>query len=130
MALHVTIREPGKHWSNAAVVALTVLLSPLLIVFGLMVMLVMWPIRKLFPPKPLSAKSMIDELDRMLHGPTDYDIDYGLQVIARCDFNSMQLEQLKQRVLRVGPPPWTAEAIDELKAVRDSARALFAGDAQ
>ena len=129
MTVRVTIWEPGKHGRNGVLVALAVVLAPVLIVVGLITLLVTWSARKLFPPKPLSAVEMIKELDAMLGGETDYEIDYGLQVITRCDFDDKRLADFKRRVVAIGSPPWTDAAIDELKAIRDSARAIAAGDA-
>ena len=129
MGVRITIWEPGRHGRNAAIVVLTVLLAPLLVVLGLAAVLVTWPIRKLFPPKPLTATEMVEELDNMLGGQTDYDIDYGLQVITRCPFADERLQQLKQRVLVVGNPPCTATAVEELKMIRENARTIAAGDA-
>ncbi len=128
MAVHFTIWEPGRPVRNAMLVPLTILLSPLIIVVGLAILVVMWPVRKLFQPKPLSAMAMIEELDDILNGDTDCEADYALQVITRCDFNDERLEAQKMRVAAVGLPPWSTEVIDELKAIRNSARTIAAGE--
>lgn len=128
MAINITIWQPGRRGWNAVLVTLAILLSPLIVVIGLLVLIVSWPLRKIFPPKPLSAGEMVEELDSMLYGRTDYDIDYGLQVITRCPFGDERLELLRQRVLAVGIPPWISTAVDELQMIRERARAIASGD--
>ena len=128
MSIRFLSPEPTRRARSALLVLLGTVLIPVVLVVGVVFAVFMWPIRKLFPPKPLTATDMVDELDEMLDEQTDSAIDDGLQVITQRDFDDERIEQLKQRVVAIGLPPWTDEAVDELKAIRDSARAIAAGD--
>ena len=101
---------------------------PLIVIIGLIVRLAMWPINKLSPSKPITAWEIVEKLDSIMGGATDHDMDYGVQVITRCPFADERLERLKLRALAICIPPWTAAAVDELRAIRESARAIAAGD--
>ncbi len=128
MAISISIWEPGEHARNAVLAPPFIVLFPLIVVIGLIVRLAMWPIHKLSPPKPMTAREMVEELESIPDGAADYDIDYGLQVIARCPFADERLERLKLRAFAVGITPWTPAAFDELRAIRESAHAIAAGD--
>lgn len=124
--------QSNRPWISAGRVALLIAIAPIIILASLvsvLLVVITWPVRKLFPPGPLSAAELVAELDAMLGGDTDYEIDYELQVITRCDFDDERLAELKRRVVVLGAPPWTSSIIDELKAIRDSAQAIAAGDA-
>ena len=132
MAVGYSMWQPDQPWLSTARIGMLIALSPIIIAgafLSFLVIAVTWPVRKLFPPRPLTAAEMVEELDDMIGEQTDYEIDYGLQVITRCVFADERLEQLKLRVLALGIPPRTPAAVDELKLIRESARAIAAGDA-
>ena len=128
MAISISIWQPGKCTRNAVLAPLFIVLFPLIVIIGLIVRLAMWPINKLSPSKPITAWEIVEKLDSIMGGATDHDMDYGLQVITRCPFADERLGRLKLRALAICIPPWTAAAVDELRAIRESARAIAAGD--
>jgi hypothetical protein len=126
MAKSAPIWERERPLRSALRIVALIVFSPLLLV-ALLLSPVFWLVRKLFPPALRSAADMVATLTVMIEGGDDpYAIDDALNDL-HDDFATSELEAMRRKVLQLGDPPWTAEQIDELKAMRDSARALSGG---
>lgn len=107
-----------------------VALYPLILVVGwtLAGWAMLWR-RFLYKPRPYSALDLVKGLNVVLGDFTDVEVDWALKDIGVSASDDPKLAALRQRVLNIGPAPFDAAAIDELKAIRDSARTIAAGDA-
>jgi hypothetical protein len=87
-----------------------------------------WPIRKIFPPQPMSAAEMVERLDYALTDGVDAeDVDEALFMASESRSDILALEPLQERIKKLGEAPLTVEEVDELKAIRESAQAIAAG---
>jgi hypothetical protein len=125
MGAPTSLWQPDQPWSSAGRILLLVALSPVLL-FGLVfagVMSVFWLV---FPPRPASAQDMLDGLTDILAVRDDdsWDLDDALGNVVDRKYSDPEVEAIRLRLKQLPDFPWDQATIDEISAMRESARVL------
>jgi hypothetical protein len=118
MGIRITVWEPGKPWRNAVAVPLAIVLVPAAIVVALVASVFVRSRRETPEEFAASVTTLIED---------GKDFDFVFDDIQTLQIADPRLEALRRRVNLLGDPPWNTAAIDELKAIRESALALTSG---
>lgn len=126
MTRQISVWQSDRPLLSMVRVLVLLLLSPLLVLGALLGGLAS-VVSSLFPPRLSSAQDLAEGLNDLLTFDDEWDLDDAIGDIVGRRFSDPRLETFRLRIQRMDDPPWSQATIDELKAMRDSARTIAAG---
>jgi hypothetical protein len=116
--------QPDRPWISAGRILVLIALSPILLC-GVLLGAAISALSFLFPPRPSSAQDMVDALTEILTVSDDvWALEDALSIAVGRKYSDPRIEALRLRVKRLPELPWHQDTIDELAAMRESAKAV------
>ena len=125
MSAPTSLWQPDRPWISMGRILLLIALSPVLL-FGFVFAGVASTFWAVFPRRPASAQDMLDGLTDLLAVRDDdsWNLDDALGNVVARKYSDPEVEAIRLRLKLLPDFPWDQATIDEISAMRESARVL------